>query len=251
MAKNLRENIEHFNNNLKPYYVLFGMIVFFVGLFLACYKILVKSPELIVYLTKENINYPNSINEKYTKVYNQFIRLNTDSVINIDAYRVFKYLINTKQNLIVRLENETDKTLEKVNLRITNVNDITSWAVSSDYLLEEENNKVLGKVKFQEGSNIVYLSDFVSIPPKRSMSLYLWGKFDESLWNDNVLVTYDGGTGIVEKKIEVTGFKAYLVDYYFEIFSFLLLIFCIVYLYIVKGKTIETVDIKKNTGFIS
>lgn len=251
MAKNFREKIEHFNESLKPYYTLIGMIIFFIGIFITSYKILVKSPELSVNVSKENINYPNSINEHYNKVYDSFMKLNPDSTLKVDANTVFSYLLKTKQNWIIRLKNETDKTLEKVNLRIINVSDITSWAISSDYLLEEEKTKVLGKVKFQESSGVVYLSDFVNLPPNSSMSLYLWGKFDESLWNDNIIVTYDGGVGIIEKSIEVTGFKAYLVDYFFEIMFFLLLIFCIVYLYKVRGKFSEVPNAQKDTGINS
>lgn len=251
MKKDFREKIENFNESLKPYYTLIGMIIFFVGIFITSYKILVKSPELSVYVSKENINYPNSINENYSKVYDSFMQLNPDSKLKVDAITVYNYLLKTKQNWIVRLKNETDKTIEKVNLRVINVSDITSWAISSDYLIEKEKKKVLEKVKFQESSAVVYLSDFVSIPPNSSMSLYLWGKFDESLWNDNILVTYDGGVGIIEKSIEVTGFKAYLVDYFFELMFFLLLVFCLVFLYTIRGKSSEVPDAKKDTSINS
>ena len=251
MAKVFREKIEHFNESLKPYYTLIIMIIFFVGLFITSYKILVKSPKLSVFVSKENINYPNSINENYSKVYDSFMKGNPDSDLKVEANTVYSYLLKTKQNWIIRLKNETDKTVEKVNLRIINVSDITSWAVSSDYLLEEEKKEVLDKVKFQKSSGVVYLSDFVNIPPNSSMSLYLWGKFDESPWNDNIIVTYDGGVGIIEKRIEVTGFKAYLVDYCSEIMFFLLLLFCLVSLYTIRGKLNEAPNAKKDTGINS
>lgn len=236
MANRTREKIESFNNSLKPYYTLIGMILFFITLFVTSYGILIKSPDLSVSIEKENINYPSSINEHYNNVYNYIIGQNPNSELRTSASTVYDYLLRTKQSWTIRLKNETNKTLEKVNMRVINVSQITAWAVSTDFLLEEEKKKVLDKVKYQKNSGVVYLSDFISLPPQSSVSIFLWGKFDESFWNDNTIVTYDGGTGVIEKNIQVAGFKAYLVDYFFEIVFFSILIFSAVYIYKLRGK---------------
>jgi len=210
--------------------------MFFLGATIWGYKIIVRSPELSVKVLKQNVNYPNSIHKHYLDIHEYLKNQDLDKELRTSSNTVFDYLLRTKHNWEITITNETDVSLEKLNLRIINVSERTAWAVSSDFLLEEEEKEVLKKVKFQKSSGVIYLKDFVNIPPRNSIIVYVWGKFDESFWQDNIIVTYDGGNGVIEKSIGVIGFKAYIVEYFYEIFLLIFIVFSIVYHFSVRIK---------------
>jgi hypothetical protein len=251
MSEKFKTGVEKINQSLKPYYSLLIMIVFFMGTFITGYKIIVKSPDLRVHEIKDNIDYPNSINECYKRVFDSFNKQNSDSSLRADAINVYEYLLRTKQQERISLKNETEKTLEKVDIRIINVSGLTSWAVSSDYLADEEKTKLMRSVKYDERSGEIYLSEKFDILPKGAITFYLWGQFDESVWNNNLRVTYDGGMGFLEKSIQVSGFKAYIDEYWYEIIFFMLLVVCVVFIFTIKGKEHENSPAEKNSSINS
>lgn len=225
----MREKIKELNKMLEPYYLLIIMIAFFIVGFISIYKILFSPPDLLVRVAKENINYPSSINDSYEDVYT-YIQDSSHTVdVKSKSIEVYNYLIKTKHQRVIEIKNNTNKTIKSINVRYTNVRDLTSWAVSSSYLLEDEKKNLLENILFQKGSGIIYLKDAVNLPPNGDLKIYLWGEFNPYDWDESLNVDYDGGVGKIEYNQSFYGIKAIIAEYFFEIFIFIILTFVVVY----------------------
>jgi len=238
------DQIKAINKKLEPFYLLIIMIGFFITGFISLSKFLFSPPELIVKVEKDNINYPSTVNDKYVDIYS-FIQ---DSVRNdtLKSYSVavYQYLIKTKHQWILEVQNNSNKTIRAINVRLSNVKSMTSCAVSSSYLLEEEKQRLLNNLTFQKQSGIIYLKDGVNLPPKGDFKIFLWGEFNEFSWIESLIVDYDGGSAKIEYPQSFTGLKAFIAEYFFEIFIFVLLTFSIVYILQLKSH----VSTEKNTS---
>jgi hypothetical protein len=230
------QTIKNWNEKLKPYHSLIGMLIFFVVSLIAVYKFIVRPADLSVVIDKREVNFPNTINDRVKNAY-QFVSDSIHSAaVKNDVASVYNYLVNTNSFWALTLKNESDHTIKSIRLRVSNVNAINSFGVSSPYLLTEETNALLKRLSFQEGSGIIYLDKIEELPRNASITIYLWGKMPSLTLDENVFVTYEGGEGRLAKETVVTGFKAYLVDYIYEILVMMLLIFILVYRQVVKRK---------------
>ena len=122
-------------------------------------------------------------------------------------------------------KNNTNKTIKSINIRYTNVRDLTSWAVSSSYLLEDEKDNLLKNILFQKVSGIIYLKDAVNLPPNGDLKIYLWGEFNPYDWDESLSVDYDGGVAKIEYNKSFYGLKAIIAEYFFEILVFIIMTF--------------------------
>lgn len=223
-------NIKKINKIIEPYYLLIIMIAFFLAGIISIYKLLFSPPDLLVKVEKETINYPATINDKYLEVYSYIQDSTKNSDIKEKSLDVYRYLIKTKHYRHLEIINNTNKTIKSINIRISNVKSLNSWAVSSSYLLEDEKDKVLKNILFQENSGIIYLKDAVNLPPNGDLYFYLWGEFLDFDWSENLMVDYDGGGAKIEYSKSYSGYKAVVADYFFEIMFFLILTFAFVYI---------------------
>jgi hypothetical protein len=235
------EKIKNLNKAIEPYYLLILMLVFFLGGFSFIYKVFLAPPDLLVTIQKENINYPSSINKDYLDIYTYIQESTKDDKLKLSAANTYSYLLKTKHQWEIEIKNNTNKTIRSINLRLPNVKDLTSWGVSSSYLLEEEKNKLMASIDFQKSSGIIYLKDAVNLPPNADLKILLWGEFLDYSWDETLLVNYDGGTAKIEIPTTFTGLKSILAEYFFEIFLFILFTFILVYLLQMK----KYADIKK------
>ncbi|NOU47195.1 MAG: hypothetical protein HOO86_09050 [Bacteroidales bacterium] len=225
----MREKINEINKKLEPYYLLIVMIVFIIGGFISIYKILFSPPELLVRIEKENINYPSSINKTYVDIYEHIQDSTDNKSLKSKALQVYDYLVQTKQQRVIEIINNTDRSIKSINIRYTSVRKLTSWAVSSSYLLENEKDKLLKNILFQKASGIVYLKDAVNLPPNGNLKIFLWGEFNPYDWDEALTVDYDGGAAKIEYNKTFSGYKAILAEYFFEIFIIIILTFILVY----------------------
>jgi len=234
MNENPQKFINKLNEALKPYYTLLVYAIFFIGLIIAAYKFLIKSPELNVIISRDKIYYPASINKNAEKLY-YFVSdsIKNDSIKKI-SQSVFYYLLETKNSWRIDLINQTDKSLNKISLRLLNIHKLTSYSIAADYLTDKEKSDLLGKLSYQPESNILYIQDFVNLPARKMITIYLWGEFASMMNDESLIVNYDGGDGFIEESKTVTGFKAYLVDYFFEILIALFVSFFFIYRSIIK-----------------
>jgi len=241
---NVKERIKEVNKTMEPYYLLIMMLVFFIGGFIAISKFFFSPPDLLVKVTKEEINYPSSINKQYMDIFS-FVQDSCKSKQTKDqSLDVYNYLLQTKSQRILEFQNNTKNTIKAINIRMTSVKNLTSCAVSSEYLLEQEKDKVLKSIIFQKESGIIYLKDAVNLPPNGSLKIYLWGDFDPIEWNETLIVDYDGGKAKIENSKTFSGLKAILAEYFYEIMFVVILTF--IFIYFLQIRKDETP--KKDTG---
>lgn len=243
----MKDKIKKLNKLLEPYYLLIVMIVFFIGGFITLCKILFSPPDLLARIEKENINYPSSINDKYVNIYRYIQDSVSQQTLRDEALAVYDYLIKTRQQRVVEIENNTNKTIKSINIRYTNVRNLTSWAVSSSFLLEEEKDKLLKNILFQKESGIIYLKDALNLPPNGNLKIYLWGEFTSYDWDEPLSVDYDGGVAKIEYNKSFSGLEALIAEYFFEILLFIFLTFVVVYIlqnrnYVTDKKDISVAD---------
>lgn len=236
--------ITNANKKVQPYYLLITMIVFFIGGGVGIYKFLFAPSDITVKVINENINYPSSINEDYMEIYDYLSDSINNNEIKNKAITIYDYLIKTKQQKILHIKNNTNRTIKSINIRETSVRNLISWAVSSEYLLDDEKNKLLKNIVFEKSSGIIYLKNAVDLPPDGDLKFYLWGEFNPYNWDESLTVTYDGGTADIEYNRSFSGFQAIIAEFYFPIFLFLLITFIIVYFLLIS----KYVDNKANNS---
>lgn len=234
--KSFRENIVKFNNAIKPYYAFLFMLAFLWGIIFTSYKLIARPPGLSVAINKEIINYPSKINNEIIDVYNHFKNSEDNKQIKASIFKLYNYLINTQDYWGITISNNSSKIIRDINIRILNVSDLTSWGVSSNYLLDKEKQKIIDNVSFNESSGIINLKNSVTLPPEASLCIHLWGAFDEFNFSENVFVIHDGGTGKIIKTAEVSGLEAFIANSAGEILFLLIFIFLIVYRAGIKQK---------------
>jgi hypothetical protein len=203
------------------------MLFFFFGTIAFISKIFFSPPNLSVKIVKSDINYPAKINNKYLEIYN-YIQDSTDnSYMKEASIELLNYLIKTQQQRIIYITNNTDKTIKSLNLRYLNVVSLTSSSVSSSYLVENEKNRFIENMSFEENSGIIYFKESTDIPQKGDLKIYLWGQFIDDL--NSVSVIYDGGQAKIEYSTTVTGLKAIVAEHISSILFFLFATFIIIY----------------------
>ncbi|NHE59960.1 hypothetical protein [Cyclobacterium plantarum] len=237
--------IDQINEAIKPYYTLLTMIVGIGGVFIGAYALIIKPSDLQVILKKEKIDYPVSINQEFLEL-NRYVLENcpTDET-KLLSVSISNYLLKTKDHWIVKLINKSNKYISGLEVRIPNTKLLTSYGISSNFLLEEEKDKFLEKIDFQDKSGIVYIKPEIEIPSNSNIEIYLWGDFTDFNWGENIHVKYSGGEGKLQREVISTGFKAYITEFYIEIFLVLLIIFLLTYS---VGIKLNEANIKKISG---
>lgn len=232
--KSFREYIERINNAIKPYYLFLLMIVFIIGLLFTTYSILIRPSGLTVSIDKEEINYPSKINNEIIKTYKYIENSNENLEIKSSIIKLYNYLINTQDYWKITISNNSSKSIDNINIRILNVSDLTSWGISSDYLIDDEKQKIMESLSYIESSGIINLRNSINLPPETTLCIYLWGVFEEFSFKTNVFVVHDGGTGKIIKTEEVSGIRAFIANSAIEILILLILIFLVVYRFSIK-----------------
>jgi len=230
----ITEKIRNLNKGIEPYYLLMLMVVFFLGGFMFIYKILLAPPDLLVTIQKENINYPSSIDKEFLDIYSYIQESAEEDNLKMAAANTYSYLLKTKQQWIIEVKNNTNKTIRSINIRLPNVRNLTAWGVSSSYLLENEKDKLMGNIDFQKASGIIYLKDAVNLPPNADLKILLWGEFLDYSWDESLIVNYDGGIAKIEIPKKFTGINSIVAEYFFELFLFIVLTFVLVYILQIK-----------------
>lgn len=237
-----REKIQKLLKYTDPYRLLIEMIAGLIGGILLLYHVILAPPDLLIKVDKENINYPSSINDEYLDIYNYVHDSTANLNLKAKSNEVLNYLFKTKHQRILDIKNNTNKIIKSVNIRFLNAKSLTSWSVSSSYLLEEEIDKLLKNILFEKSSGIIYFKNAVDLPPSGDLKVYLWGEFNNSDWIESLIVDYDGGSGKIQYNKSFSGVKAIIADHYLDFFLFLIATFILVF----HLQTKKYVNPKKN-----
>jgi hypothetical protein len=222
----MKEQLEKINDSIKPYYALISMIIFFGGLFLTAYKYVISPSDLRINVETESLHYPTSIANSYTNLFNYV--LSKDTLLT-DAQTIYSFIVKTTESKRITLKNSSSKTLRGVKFRHLNTDDLTAWAISSDYLTANEEQKLKENLEFDEARKMIHLLYPIDIAPKSQISIVVWGSFKEDIFDHDIIASYDDGEGHIERTYNIGGMKGYLVNYAFEFIVLMLLIFIAVY----------------------
>ena len=158
--------------------------------------------DLSVFINRQEVNFPSSINEKYLRVYNFIGDSCKDSTIISNAIETYQYLQNTNNFWIITLHNETSKSIKGIFLRITNVSSLSAWAVNSNFMTDEERDKLMKSLNFQQNNGVVNLNKIEFLPPQREIKIYIWGKLSSLTLDQNLIVSYEDGDAHVGNEID-------------------------------------------------
>lgn len=225
----ITEKIKNLNKEVEPYYLLITMLIFFLFGFIAIAKLIFSSPDLLVTVEKENINYPSSINKNYSELFSYITDSTSNEELHSNALNVNRYLNLTKHQWVLEIKNNSSVKVKSINVRLSNVSTLTSWGVASSYLLEEERRRLMNNITFQEESGIVYLKDALDLPPNADLKLYLWGEFNNYDWVESIIVDHENGSAEIEYPERFYGYKAVVANFFFEIVLFLVITFSLTY----------------------
>jgi len=243
MASNsIRQFVIKWKERLEPYYLLLGMLIFFIGSVVTIAKIFFSPPDLSIKIDKSDINYPSNINNKYLEIYNYIQDSTTNSYMEESAIELLDYLIKTRQQRIISIINNTNKSIRELTIRQLNVVLLTSSNISSSYLTEHEKEEILANMSFEKSSGIVYFKEPIILPPEGELKIYLWGQFVDD--SNSVSAIYDGGQAKLEYSKTFSGFKAVFAENISPILFLLIVTFIIIYYAQTKKYVID----KKNTG---
>lgn len=225
----MNPKVKRLKEYIEPYHSLIAMIIFFAGLLGGIYKLIVRPPNLAVSIHNQSIEYPSTINSKFESIYKFISDSVKKDVLLKNAKDINEYLLYTSDYWEIKFTNETSTTIKGIQLRITKAASLNASTISSSFFLEEEAKQISKNIHFEKQSGVILLNQVPEIPPKAEVSIFLWGKIPSMTYNENVYVTYDGGEAKPENEITVSGFKAYLVDYIYELLILLFLVFIILY----------------------
>jgi hypothetical protein len=240
----MRKKIQELNKKVEPYYLLITMLLFLVTAPITLYTIIPPPRHIVVKVDKENINYPASINDKYIKIYNYVNDSTNNEDLKNNSNELFDYLIKTKDQWNIDIKNNSKKTIKGIHLRLLNVSSLTSSAVTSSYLLEEEKNNMVKNLIFDKVSGIIYLKDAVDLPPFGELKISLWGEFYN--WMNTLNVNYEDGEAKIEYIKTFSGLKAVIGQFSTTIFITLIATFILIYYLQLKKYGIHKKNISKH-----
>ena len=99
----LSESLKKINEAIAPYQAFLRMAFFFVVTAIAVYSFIFRPQDLSVYVNRQEVNFPLSINNEYIKVWNYLIDNSKDSTVDSAALNTLRFLQNTNNFWIVTL----------------------------------------------------------------------------------------------------------------------------------------------------
>ena len=224
--------INQINKTLEPYYALLITLGFFGTILIGVYNFIISPTDLKVNVKNEEITYPSSIANNYQEVY-KYVQKNNE-LLTIQNISVYDFLISTTDIKTITISNISDKTLRGIQFKHLNTDAITAYSINSDYFNGEEEKKLYDNLIYDNIRGLTYLKQLIEIPPKKSITIKLWGSFKKSLLDNDLLVSYENGDAYFEKSYSVDGIKGYFVEYAFEFLFLLVILFIIIYHYGLK-----------------
>ena len=232
--------IKNINNQVKPYHSFMVMMIFFIGSFWSVAKFFFSKSDFEVIIDKEAINYPSNLNENFHQLNEYLIDSTKNGKAIFLSDDLSKFLLKTKDEMIIQLNNNSNKTLKGVQIKIINVVALTSKAISSSYMNEKENNALFDNLIFDEANGIVTISNAITIPPKENLKIFLWGDFYESE-SESIIANYEDGDAKMNYQTRVTGWQAFISNYFIEIFLLIAISFALIHFLMIRkyknGKT--------------
>lgn len=151
-------------------------------------------------------------------------RLTDSSALALRQVRGF--LRDTKSFTEVKLTNTSRQSLRNLDFRFRYVRDVDGWAIEAENLDTEEQKRISNAMNYDPSSSMLTDHAIQRLPPKSSVSIYIWGDVASSalLGEDQLTVTYDGGEGALVTERAVRGLDAFVYENAGLLVVFLLLL---------------------------
>lgn len=122
------------------------------------------------------------------------------------------FLRETERQLTIAVSNNTSQSLTNLDIRISGAQQATAWSYGGDVFTRPELDRLTDSTKYEQGTDVLRVPVISRIPPKRTLNIYLWGKFPDfySFDRERVEATYDGGVGQIVPQTTVTGKDAFV-----------------------------------------
>jgi hypothetical protein len=195
------------NKVLAPYAAFIGTVTLFITTTLTVYGLFFRPHDLSVFVQRQEVNFPQSINDKYGLVWNYLVDSCKDRAVDSAAYDTYTYLQNTNNFWTITLHNEAKRSIRTIIVKIFGVGALSNWAVNGNFLLDDEREKLMKNIKFDASRGVVVLNNIDLLPPHQEIKLYVWGKIPEIVLDNSLSVTYEDGEGHLGH--EVTHFSSY------------------------------------------
>jgi hypothetical protein len=220
---------------------LAALIAIFTTLILG-FRWAFDAPDVAVRIERSDIELPPSVVEDMMSVTDSSaISLLPDS-LQQSLEAVESFLLLTKNYAKIAISNNTRQSIHNIDLRVMNLSQVYSYAVSGDALTGRDLQVILDKISFDAESRILTARGIERLPPKTTLELFIWG--DERLPflidADPVTVTYDGGAGEIVRQETVTGFDAFFYKHSGFLVLLLLLLNASIVLYLSEKNKTDT-----------
>lgn len=212
---------------LGPLHTLSGIIISFIFGAIFFYKFIFAPTDLKVVVQNSEMVYPSSIGKLYEDVFAIIPEKNES--LKIKAVTVYHFLLTTTEQKTIIIENIGEKTLRDVDFRHLNIDIVTGYSINSDFFNKDEENKLYDNLIFDSQRGTIHLKQLIDIPPKKTVTIKLWGSFKKSLLSNDILIKHSEGDAFFDKSYTVTGVKGYFISYIFEFLIILFVIFCVIY----------------------
>lgn len=203
---------------LTKYAPVFGAIaasLVIIGTVFTAGRWLLSAPPLAVQLTVTDVAYPprivGAVQKQLPYGVLRELAKGKDTLWKAVA-GLDDFLRQTDRQLTVAVSNNTSRSLTNLDIRISGVEQVTAWSYGGDVFTRAELDRLMDSTKYESGAQVLRLPVLGRIPPKRTLNVYLWGKFPDyySFDRERVEATYDGGVGVIIPQETVTGKDAFV-----------------------------------------
>ena len=217
-------NLKKFFSISKIVQAITALFVF-VGIIYGIFEFFFKPADVEVLFSFNDADLPSSIAKMYSDSYKPLIEIIKKNDKQLESKLVeLNYFFNqTREKVKFEISNNSDKTINNVDIRIINIEELTAYGVTGNILQSVESLDIMRKMKEDKLKGIITFSGIEKLPPKSTLIINIWGEIRYSAFEYPIIVTYDGGTGKVLKTSVVKGIDSFV----YENSEFLLLLLCV------------------------
>lgn len=186
-----------------------------IGLVFSAGRWLLSAPPLAVQVTVTDVAYPprivGAVQKQLPYGVLRELAKGKDTLWKAVA-GLDDFLRQTDRQMTIAISNNTSRSLTNLDVRISGVEQATGWSYGGDVFTRAELDRLTDSTKYESGAQVLRLPVLQRIPPKRTLNIYLWGKFPDyySFDRERVEATYDGGVGVIVPQETVTGKDAFV-----------------------------------------
>lgn len=186
-------------------------IVGILGVVWAVVHFVFSPPDLALVVRQSPLAFPSRLFLRLDNALDADSAQLTDSVAR-PLREIRGFLRDTRNYTAITLRNNTSRSMTNLDFRVQYVRELDGWGIEADHLTRSERTALVEAITYDYTGSLVVLRGIERLPPKSSLTVYLWGDvaFRALLGSEQVLVSYDGGAGKLEQEAVVRGVDAFI-----------------------------------------